>query len=75
LIAIREALAALKEIATESGSDLEKPVARMERSIERCERMSSDLLEYTSARELQPTSFALINGSARCSPGSVSPGR
>jgi signal transduction histidine kinase len=57
LIAIREALAALKEIATESGSDLEKPVARMERSIERCERMSSDLLEYTSARELQPTSF------------------
>jgi signal transduction histidine kinase len=28
----------------------------MERSIERCERMSSDLLEYTSARELQPTS-------------------
>jgi signal transduction histidine kinase len=57
LIAIRETLAALKEIATESGSDLEKPVARMERSIERCERMSSDLLEYTSARELQPTSF------------------
>jgi signal transduction histidine kinase len=57
LIAIREALAALKEIATDSGSDLEKPVARMERSIERCERMSSDLLEYTSARELQPTSF------------------
>jgi signal transduction histidine kinase len=57
LIAIRETLAALKEIATDSGSDLEKPVARMERSIERCERMSSDLLEYTSARELQPTSF------------------
>jgi signal transduction histidine kinase len=56
LIAIREALAALKEIATESGSDLEKPVARMERSIERCERMSSDLLEYTSTRELQTTS-------------------
>jgi signal transduction histidine kinase len=57
LIAIRETLAALKEIATDSGSDLEKPVARMERSIERCERMSADLLEYTSARELQPTSF------------------
>jgi signal transduction histidine kinase len=29
----------------------------MERSIERCERMSSDLLEYTRTRELQPTSF------------------
>jgi signal transduction histidine kinase len=56
LIAIRETLAALKEIVADSGSDLEKPVARMERSIERCERMSSDLLEYTSARELQPTS-------------------
>src|SRR6266851_496587 len=56
LIAIRETLAALKEIVADSGSELEKPVARMERSIERCERMSSDLLEYTSARELQPTS-------------------
>jgi signal transduction histidine kinase len=56
LTAIRETLAALKEIVADSGSELEKPVARMERSIERCERMSSDLLEYTSARELQPTS-------------------
>src|SRR6266446_3457342 len=57
LIAIRETLAALKEIVADSGSELEKPVARMERSIERCERMSSDLLEYTRTRELQPTSF------------------
>jgi signal transduction histidine kinase len=56
LTAIRETLAALKEIVADSGSELEKPVARMERSIERCERMSSDLLEYTSAREFQPTS-------------------
>jgi signal transduction histidine kinase len=56
LIAIRETLAALREIVADSGSELEKPVARMERSIERCERMSSDLLEYTSARELQPMS-------------------
>jgi signal transduction histidine kinase len=56
LTAIRETLAALKEIVADTGSDLEKPVARMERSIERCERMSSDLLEYTSTRELQTTS-------------------
>ena len=57
LTAIRETLATLKEIVADGGSELERPVARMERSIERCERMSSDLLEYTRARELQPTSF------------------
>src|SRR5882762_5363884 len=56
LTAIRETLAAVKEIVADSGSELEKPVARMERSIERCERMSSDLLEYTRTRELRATS-------------------
>jgi len=56
LNALRETLAALKEMIADSGSELEKPVARMEGSIERCDRMSSDLLEYTRTREIQPTS-------------------
>jgi signal transduction histidine kinase len=45
----------LKEMIADSGSELERPVARMERSIERCDRMSSDLLEYTRTRDIQPT--------------------
>ncbi len=56
LTAIRETLAALKEIVADRGSEIERPVARMERSIERCERISSDLLEYTRTRELRATS-------------------
>ena len=55
LKALRETLAALKEMIADSGSELERPVARMERSIERCDRMSSDLLEYTRTRDIQPT--------------------
>jgi signal transduction histidine kinase len=55
LKALRETLAALKEMIADSGSELDRPVARMERSIERCDRMSSDLLEYTRARDMQPT--------------------
>src|ERR1700730_16974297 len=55
LNALREALEMLKEMIADSGSELERPVARMERSIERCDRMSSDLLEYTRTRDIQPT--------------------
>ena len=54
LIAVREGLDTLKKVVTDSGSELEQPVGRMERSLERCERMSSDLLEYTRSREMQP---------------------
>ncbi|MBV9016945.1 MAG: GHKL domain-containing protein [Alphaproteobacteria bacterium] len=54
LIAVRDGLETLKKVVTDSGSELEQPVARMERSLERCERMSSDLLEYTRSREMQP---------------------
>lgn len=54
LIAVREGLDTLKKMVAASGSELEQPVTRMERSLERCERMSSDLLEYTRTREMQP---------------------
>src|SRR5262249_36737284 len=39
LSAIRNTLFTLKEVATGSGMKLDRPVARMERSIERCDRI------------------------------------
>jgi signal transduction histidine kinase len=57
LAAVREALDMLKKMIADSGSELERPVTRMERSLDRCERMSSDLLEYTRTREMQPTTI------------------
>ena len=52
LSAIRNTLFTVREMATSSGLKLERPIARMERSIERCDRIISDLLEYTRQREL-----------------------
>ena len=57
LNALREALEMLKEMIADSGSELERPVARMEHSLERCDRMSSDLLEYTRSREMQASTL------------------
>jgi signal transduction histidine kinase len=57
LNALREALEMLKEMIADSGSELERPVARMEHSLERCDRMSSDLLEYTRSREMQASTI------------------
>jgi len=57
LISLRETLASVREMIADSGSELDRPVARMERSIERCDRMSSDLLEYTRTHEPQPASI------------------
>ena len=54
LNALREALDTLKGVITTSGTELEKPLTRMEHSLERCDRMSSDLVEYTKTREIQP---------------------
>jgi signal transduction histidine kinase len=50
---LREALDTLKGVLSDSGSELERPLTRMEHSLERCDRMSSDLVEYTKTRELQ----------------------
>jgi signal transduction histidine kinase len=58
LSAIRNTLFTVKELATGSGGKLDRPIARMERSIERCDRIISDLLEYTRDRELKRTSVA-----------------
>jgi signal transduction histidine kinase len=55
LSAIRNTLFTVKELAANSGVKLDRPIARMERSIERCDRIISDLLEYTRNRELNCT--------------------
>jgi signal transduction histidine kinase len=59
LSAIRNTLFTVKELAADGGAKLDRPIARMERSIERCDRIISDLLEYTRTRELKraPLSF------------------
>jgi signal transduction histidine kinase len=55
LSAIRNTLFSIKEMAATKNVTLDRPVARMERSIERCDRIIADLLEYTKTRELRCT--------------------
>jgi len=55
LSAIRNTLFTVKELAANAGVKLDRPIARMERSIERCDRIISDLLEYTRNRDLNRT--------------------
>lgn len=55
--AIRNTLFTIKELAAGGGLKLDRPVARMERSIERCDRIIADLLEYTRNRELNRTTL------------------
>ena len=55
LSAIRNTLFTVKELASGSGVKLDRPITRMERSIERCDRIIADLLEYTRDRELKRT--------------------
>lgn len=52
LSAIRNTLFTVKELAVNAGLKLDRPIGRMERSIERCDRIISDLLEFTRNREL-----------------------
>ncbi len=58
LSAIRNTLFTIKELAVNAEIKLDRPVARMERSIERCDRIISDLLEYTRNRELNRTNVS-----------------
>jgi len=52
LAAIRNTLFTMREIATTSGLPLDRPIARIQRSIARCDRIIGDLLEYIRAPEL-----------------------
>jgi len=53
LSAIRNTLFSVKELANNAGLKLDRPIGRMERSIERCNRIIGDLLEYARTRELR----------------------
>jgi signal transduction histidine kinase len=59
LSAIRNTLFTMRQIALDSGLALDRPIARIQRSIARCDRIIGDLLEYTRAPELTrvPISF------------------
>jgi signal transduction histidine kinase len=56
LSAIRNTLFTMREIATTSGLPLDRPIARIQRSITRCDRIIGDLLEYIRSPELSPVS-------------------
>src|SRR6185437_5016933 len=56
LSAIRNTLFSVKEMASGAGLKLDRPISRMERSIERCNRIIADLLEYARQRELRRAS-------------------
>ncbi len=53
LSAIRNTLFAVKETAAAKGVDLQRPLTRVERSVDRCNRIINDLLDYTRIKELQ----------------------
>ena len=59
LSAIRNTMFTVKELATAGGVKLDRPIARIERSIERCDRIIADLLEYTRHRALDRRSVCL----------------
>ena len=52
LAAIRNSLFAVRETATASGINLERPLTRVDRSVERCDRIINDLLDYTRMKDL-----------------------
>lgn len=59
LSAIRNTLFAVKEMATNKGMDLERPIARVERSVARCDCIINDLLDYTRIKELHLSELAV----------------
>jgi signal transduction histidine kinase len=52
LSAIRNTLPVMKEMAAGKGFDFARPMARIERSIARCDRLVSSLLDYSKPRAL-----------------------
>jgi signal transduction histidine kinase len=56
LSSIRNTLFTMREIATSSGLQLDRPIARIQRSIARCDRIIADLLEYIRSPELSRVS-------------------
>jgi NO-binding membrane sensor protein with MHYT domain/anti-sigma regulatory factor (Ser/Thr protein kinase) len=53
LSAARNSLFVIRQTVAARGIELDRPIARVERSVARCERIISDLLDYTRGRELR----------------------
>ncbi len=53
LSAARNSLFVIRKALSDQGIELDRPIARVERSVTRCERIISDLLDYTRGRELR----------------------
>lgn len=58
LSAIRNTLFAVKETAAAKDVSLDRPLGRIERSVERCDRIISDLLDYTRIKALHRAAVA-----------------
>ncbi|HUK58856.1 MAG TPA: MHYT domain-containing protein [Stellaceae bacterium] len=58
LSAARNSLFIIRKMLDDQGIDLDRPIARVERSVARCERIISDLLDYTRGRELRRANLA-----------------
>jgi signal transduction histidine kinase len=54
LSAIRNSTFVLKELSATAGRAIERPVNRIERSIERCDRIVEELLDYTRGGKVNP---------------------
>ena len=52
LSAIRNTMYTFKELAANKSLNLDRPIERIERSITRCDRIISDLLDFTRTRDL-----------------------
>ncbi len=59
LSAARNSLFVIRKAATDKGIELDRPIARVERSVARCERIISDLLDYTRGRELRRATLSV----------------
>ena len=55
---IRNTIYMIKDAAGGQDSALDRPIARMERSIARCDRIVEELLDYTRVRDLHCVSIA-----------------
>jgi signal transduction histidine kinase len=59
LSAIRNTFYSIKETTGHRGLELERPMSRVERNIERCDRIISVLLDYTRSRDIKCTQVAI----------------
>ena len=53
LSAIRNTMVVLRKMVSGAGVEADRPLSRIERSIERCDRMVTSLLDYARQRELK----------------------